>query len=89
MSVGYEHWKRGNAAGAVSLLSQGVRRLRYHTSKPGVRELRQTARSDAEKIRDGNMDVRPPKVVCCIVGHPPRGPKSAIVVEVPAAKKGK
>lgn len=85
ISVGYEHLKRGNITGAISLLSQGVRRLRYHTPKAGVRDLRLKARHDAASLARHDLDVTAPKVWVCIASQDRKPPADAIVVDIPPA----
>ncbi len=86
VSVGYEHLKRGNCYGARSLLRQGARRLGPHWRRGGVRELRAKVLSDLRALQDDSVtlkQVRPPKVMAVLAGRSHKGPRGAIVVEVP------
>jgi hypothetical protein len=80
VAVGYEHNRRGNARGRRSLLRQGAAKLRYFTRRPGIKELRDRAITDAEGERER---VVAPKLMLTIAGHDVRAPKGAIRIEIP------
>jgi hypothetical protein len=91
VAVGYEHLKRRNAVGARSLLRQGVRRLRPHVRRAGVRELVRRAESDISRIEtDPGITVAaiaPPKVVLNLRGFDAGGPAGAIRIEIPRGRR--
>ena len=72
----------------ASLLGQGAAKLRTHTRRPGVRELRERALRDAEIAREGGdrwQRIAPPKLMLTIAGCEARGPAAAIRIDVPRA----
>jgi hypothetical protein len=90
--VGYEHQKRGNPRGMASLLGQGAEKLRDHTRRRGVRELRERALRDAEIASGGGerwQRIAPPKLMLTITGCDARGPASAIRIVVPRASNAR
>lgn len=89
VSVGYEHLKRGNHYGTRSLLRQGMRRLRPHVRRPGVRALVRRATDDVRRVeQDPSMTLRrlrPPKVMLHLRGFQAAAPSGAIEIEIPRA----
>jgi hypothetical protein len=87
VAVGYEHLKRGNPKGMASLLAQGVDKLRHHTRRPGIRDIRERARADAARAgSEPDISFRtcpPPKLMLTLDGLGARAPKDAIRIEIP------
>ena len=86
VAVGYEHLRRGNPKGMRSLLRQGAAKLRFFTRRPGVRELRERALSDAKRAEtELGISLRscpPPKVMVGLEGFRAPAPRGSIRVQL-------